>query len=293
MNLREILAGEHPEHVLASALRALIPTPFDSPRLSRATEELLAQVRRDLSLPAQGDLSPIDTARVLGTLTGLVHREIVSEGELERARLRLGDRGDLPFDQYAVEASKVFETFDSRLGWKIETAREVLASPDAFWILPPSSPSESVFCLAIRKMPRTAPHGGLVLVLADRKGDHLTVASVLVLFDDQIEGPERRDPFSALQRFIAIYGLPFTVGASSPKKFFFEETHPLAGMRPGAPIVNVTTAPTQRFYSFVKARQSALGLAVVKIGFVIDYQNYEADLKKRGFRAPGGWLTNL
>ena len=293
MNLSQILGGEQPERVLASAIRAMAPAPFDLPELSSATATLLAQVRRDLSLSDQGKLEPSEAARVIGELISIVHRDLVPPINLDNARARLGERGHLPIDQYSLVLSPTFEMFDAKLGWTLDSARELLATPDAVQNISPSDPSDSIFCMATRRLPEHLRTGGLALVIATGKGERLTINNVLTLFDDQITGPEWREPLAALQRFVEIFGLPFSVGSSAPKKFFFDETHPLVGLQAGTPLFNIANAnPRRRFFSFVRARQSHLGFAVVKIGFVVDYETYETDLRRRSFRAPRSWLTS-
>ena len=107
-------------------------------------------------------------------------------------------------------------------------------------------------------------------------------ASALILLREHVSDGLWKDPVAALKRFVDIYGQPFTVGQSPPKKFFLDETYPLPNLDPAAPLFLIPDEPGRDFSAVVRARRSDLGFASVSIGYVIDYDKYSRDLSGAG-----------
>jgi hypothetical protein len=69
-----------------------------------------------------------------------------------------------------------------------------------------------------------------------------------------------------------------------PKKFFLDETYPLANLDPTAPAFIAPPDPGHRFGIMVRARNSEFGAVLVNIGYVIDYVTYAQGLAQAGIR---------
>jgi hypothetical protein len=168
-------------------------------------------------------------------------------------------------------------TMDFALGWTEAAVRRVLDDSDAFMsVSVPSDPDGKVI-ITTRRNVRSNDWSYLGIVVAAG-----AVSSVFVLLRDHAPDQIWKDPLAALKTFVDLYGRPFTVGQSLPKKFFLDEAYPLFNLNPASPLFEIANDTGRRFSGTVRARRSELGVAAVAIGYVIDYDAYARDLSRAG-----------
>jgi len=170
---------------------------------------------------------------------------------------------------------------DFPLGWTEATVRRVLDDSDALTTVSvPTDPDGNVI-VATRRNVRSNDWSYLGIVVAAGRSSR-AVSSVFVLLRDQALDQIWKDPLAALRTFVDVYGRPFTVGQSPPKKFFLDEAYPLVNLDPASPLFLVPHEPGRRFAATVRARRSELGVAAVALGYVVEYDEYARDLSRAG-----------
>ena len=175
-------------------------------------------------------------------------------------------------------------SLDFPLGWSESAVRKVLDDSDFVTrVNIPSDPDGNIVVTARRNL-RTDAWSYLGIVVTAGDSSRIGLASALILLREHVSEGLWKDPVAALKRFVDIYGQPFTVGQSPPKKFFLDETYPLPNLDPAAPPFLIPHDPGHRFSAIVRARTSGLGAASVAIGYVIDYEKYSRELSAAGIK---------
>jgi len=187
-----------------------------------------------------------------------------------------------PLSAGQLVVSDFVKEFDYPLGWNEAAIRKTIDDPDAIVQLT-SVEDPAVPIIAVRRNSRTADWTFLAIVVAVR-GGNIGVGSAFALPRAEISKDLWTSPTEALSHFVELYGLDLRIGQSVPKKFFLGETHPLSRFDPSAPLFAVAQPQGKTFGAFVRARQSALGAAVVAYGFAIDYTKYREALRRAGIR---------
>jgi anti-sigma regulatory factor (Ser/Thr protein kinase) len=183
----------------------------------------------------------------------------------------------------ALLIGQTIRNLDFPLGWTEATIGRVLDDSDAFTqVTVPSDPDGNVI-LATRRNLRSNDWSYLGIVVAVGRSSR-AVTSAFVLLRDRAPEEIWKDPLAALRSFVDIYGRPFTVGQSLPKKFFLDEAYPLANLDPASSPFLIPHDPRRRFTAIVRARRSELGVALVTIGYVVEYDHYSRDLSRAGIR---------
>jgi anti-sigma regulatory factor (Ser/Thr protein kinase) len=183
----------------------------------------------------------------------------------------------------ALLVGEPIRKMDFPLGWTEEAIARVLDDSESFTnVTVPSDPDGNIV-VASRRNRRSSDWSYLGIVVARGRSSRAVVSAFILLRD---HAPEDvwKDPLAALKRFVDIYGRPFTVGQSQPKKFFLDEAYPVANADPTSPVFLIPAHAGRGFSAIVRARRSELGVASVTIGYVVNYDEYSRDLSRAGIQ---------
>ena len=183
---------------------------------------------------------------------------------------------------HGIVITELVKKFDFPLGWTETAIRKVLQDPDALTELTVASDPDGNLLISTRRNVKASDWAFLGIVVARGDMARTGVASAFVLPRQHVSETLWASPMEALKRFVDVYGREFTVGQSLPKRFFFDESYPLANFDPASPPFVVPFTKDRSFVAVVRARKSNLGAAVVSIGYVIDYAKYKRELADAG-----------
>jgi len=184
----------------------------------------------------------------------------------------------------AVVIGDRIRSLDFPLGWTESAVRKVLDDSDSVTRLDIATDPAGNVVVVTRRNLRIDAWSYLGVVVTAGDSSRVGLASALILLREHAPEDGWKDPVAALKKFVEIYGRPFTVGQSPPKKFFLDETYPLPNLDPVAPPFLIPHGRGHRFSAIVRARTSGLGTASVAIGYVIDYEQYSRDLEAAGIK---------
>lgn len=220
--------------LLSSTTVSLLPDPGVGPPTSTTDaeiemqERLLEEVRDRLGVQAD-DWSYEAKGKFLKFLAEEMRKYALSQTSIDTVRARLGQRGDLRPDLYQVEFHKSFYKF-SELGTRRSHVEEALRRPDDIEHLLPDIITEGdrpAISLYLKRHGKSdSPNRFTLLVQAWRQNDVQLVFEAWRIYHSDVDLSGAQTVLEALRSFIEVFGIPFRVGGSDPKKFFIYETVP-------------------------------------------------------------------
>lgn len=270
-------------HRLAQLTEALLPTPGERPSFD---SQLLGELLQTLGLEGTepSDLGEKQRATALKLIADEIMERGKHEFRLDDARKRLGTAGRLAPQNYRIAFADKF----SQPGVTKANAEDAIRNAIQVQHFNPTAdrtgdgPLDDV-SLFVREVATTSTRPFVVLVVAMRKADKLTVHEAWRVYPALVDLSEAKDPVDFLRAFANHYGFPVVVGNRAPALFIEHDTVPLLGNK--APLVQALTGQSKSPFALTAmVRNSTLGVAEVALAYCIDITRYEADLRTMGHR---------
>src|ERR1035438_1885744 len=216
--------------VLARIAQSFLPHPWqeDLPVLGIQQDHVIAEIRGHLGI-ACDDYSEGSHYKIQERLVSEMSRRTLEALDIDDVRFRLGARGDLRADQYAINIPIDTLPLLGQIGVRPRHVEEAILRPDAVEHLLPEHFEEHVSLYLTR---RAGDSPDSILTIAIRRGYTQYVRYVIRVFHQDVPVETLRAPHEVLRAFLDRYGLPLTIGQSESRKLFLYDVIPLRGRRP-------------------------------------------------------------
>jgi hypothetical protein len=218
-----------PEDTAAKLIRRFLIDPFSietSPNLadlSDSEKHSLEQVMQDVGASYDRLSQSEHRSRVVEALTDSLGSEFSNSARSEAAKVQLGAKGLLPISQYTVSFADHFDLFEG-FGERRQHVQSALQNPDTIKHLSLDALGfkhnpRSSWTLFAKRIVLKSSLSFTLLVIAGRKGSHISVTAVWRLYDKFVVGNIPADPLEILEILIEIYGMSFTIANREVRKF--------------------------------------------------------------------------
>lgn len=210
------------EHLLATAIATLAPSPFPREELSLATpvEEIIDEACKRIQV--KPPLRDVDKGRLLDLLSKELQKRMLTPERERAARIRLGTRGILRPSDFGVSFANDARKQLDRVSITTDDVARVVRNPLAFeHVLPletDESRSPSIFLGETG-----AAHKNKLLVLSVREGDRQHVWSAWRIEERDFHSV-LHNPRELVRAFAEKFGIDFVIGDLGPWRLLVRDT---------------------------------------------------------------------
>lgn len=282
LNFLRAMPSPAAERLLSEAIAQLLPHTTEGAS-SDDVQALLTEARKAARIEPR-DTPTVQNAKVLEVLSSELDELVLGEGRERQAASRIGERGELPLDQYVITFGADFVDRE-KLWARRSNIEDVVRRPDQLLHLRsqlPESEGElaSLFLKAVAS-PRRPEDRFHWLVRASRKGNALRVIEAYRVYPEDFprDGSALID---VLRSFVDRYGLAFRVCGEGPRLLFLNELIPFIPS-PGTqhPTIDLMRNEDHRpIAANINLRTGVVGVLEVILGYMVDLQLYEATLRR-------------
>lgn len=266
--------------VLSEVSRNLLPAAVPDPELSQGAVALVKELRERFGVAESFD------DRKKTALLQLLSKEIqniLTTGEQARIRdirHRVGQKGLLSSESYAVVLTEEYKTYSEGLGVDGKLAAAIVRKPLAVEHLSPEM--DGLFGVDSHSLflgPHPRHKEAFVLVLALRDKDRLLVERAWLLFLDVFSAGD--SPLGILRSFVDKFGVSISILKSPFRKFHYLETGEL---NQGLPMkLSFAESGKSNLKCDVRLSYAAInGKLSVALAFAIDVEEFIDYLKGHG-----------
>lgn len=270
---------------LANLTKNYLPWPLEQEALPE--DEVTLDAKAELDSLFTGSGSPGSKGHnqeVLNFLYRQMASLAIPKGSTEQIKERLGSKGDLPSDQYKIEFGSTAKEFGKRGVSRKEVIQAIRRPDSVTHLLRGEKKIEGASPISIYlKQSKWRGNQIFLIVQTKREGAVLQISTAWKVLSNDLHLGSPFNALEALQAFVEIFGLDFSIGSGTPHRFLLYDAIPI--LRETTELLHVLTLDKVSFVTSFMFRMSPVNVAEISIAYVINTTKYMEYLKRHEIKA--------